>query len=490
MSHLLGLARAARLVGVSRAALQQRIKEGSLHAMDGMITTDELLKAYPDISLEDSGAFEKTLKIKEEAFARRVRERSLPPKEVLAERLFEQGRELADVKLHLQRYHTLVTGLQGELQGLMERSGPAAREALRQVDRWVESGLRRVLGETEAVDSLALMDDMLRVMSAHVTLRPSRHDFLVEGADSILEAGLKAGLALNYGCSTGNCGLCKARVISGQVMKIRHFDYVFTEAEKQQGYTLMCCHSPVGDVTLETLEANSAQDIPTQQITARVKSVQALSPDMRLLHLQTPRSSRLRFLAGQSLTLGVAGAGTAEFAIASCPCDDRNLQFHVERGQGGAFGAAVFEGLKIGDSVSLYGPWGDYLLDDESQHALLFIAFGRGFGPVKSMVEHALAREAAERIDLVWAAAPGGHYMVNQCRYWADALDNFGYRSYELSSPDGAELDRFGARILADYPDAANHAVYLAGPAEYLDAALVRLASAGLPPERMRAIAC
>ncbi len=490
MSQLLGLARAARLIGVRRAALQQRIKEGNLHSFDGMITTEELLKAYPDLKLEDAGAFEKTARIKEEAFVRRVRDRGLPPKEVLAERVFEQSRELADVKLHLQRYHGLVIGLQTELHKLAERAGPAARDTLRHLDSWIEGELRRVLGESETPDSLALMDDVLRVMSAHVTLQPSRHDFLVEGSDSILEAGLKSGLALNYGCSTGNCGLCKARVISGQVMKIRHFDYIFTEAEKQQGYTLMCCHSPVSDVVLETLEAGSAKDIPAQQITARVKTVQALGENMRLLHLQTPRSSRLRFLAGQTLTLGLPGAGTAEFAIASCPCDDRNLQFHIERGQGGAFGERVFEGIRAGDNVSLYGPWGDYLLDDESQRPLLFIAFGRGFGPIKSMVEHALAREVAERIDLACVAAPGAHYLVNQCRYWADALDNFRYRSYDLESADAAVVGQLARQLAADYPDLGAYAVYLAGPADYLTAAAENLEAAGLARNQMHGIAC
>jgi len=38
---------------------------------------------------------------------------------------------------------------------------------------------------------------------------------------------------LNYGCSGGNCGLCKARLVSGQVRKTRHHDYVLTEAEKE-----------------------------------------------------------------------------------------------------------------------------------------------------------------------------------------------------------------------------------------------------------------
>jgi len=55
------------------------------------------------------------------------------------------------------------------------------------------------------------------------------------------------------------------------------------------------------------------------------------------LHLQTPRSNRLRFLAGQRVTLGLSAGVVssddlhAELPVASCPCDDRNLIFHVRR---------------------------------------------------------------------------------------------------------------------------------------------------------------
>ena len=62
-------------------------------------------------------------------------------------------------------------------------------------------------------------------MPNKVLLYPSYHTFLVNGADTVLEAGLRAGLAMNYGCSSGNCGLCKARVVAGQVEKIHHQDY-------------------------------------------------------------------------------------------------------------------------------------------------------------------------------------------------------------------------------------------------------------------------
>ena len=72
---------------------------------------------------------------------------------------------------------------------------------------------------TEPVDVLDVMDDMLKVMSAQVTLRPSGHQFAVEGHESLLQVGMRAGLKLNYGCGNGSCGMCKVRVTDGQVVR-------------------------------------------------------------------------------------------------------------------------------------------------------------------------------------------------------------------------------------------------------------------------------
>ncbi len=492
MPQQLALSRAAKLIGVSRAALQKRIKDGGLHSFDGTISTEELLRIYPDLKLEDSGLFEQTRKIKEEAFRRRIMDRTLPAKEVLAERLFEQGMELNDLKLHLQRYHTLVVGLQARIQALAGTAAPAAQSALEQLDQWLERELRHVLGEEQKPDSLAVMDAMLKVMSAHVTLQPSGRDFFVEGNDSLLEAALKAGLALNYGCSSGNCGLCKARVISGQVMQTKHYDYVLSDPEKQQGYTLMCCHTAVSDVVLEALEARSASDIPKQQLTARVKAVTQLSNDMMLLHLQTPRSHRLRFLAGQSVTLGHTAAGSAEFPIASCPCNDRDLQFHVERGLGGAFGQRVWNGMKAGESVTVYGPWGDYLLDEDAQGGLIFIAFDRGFAPIKSLLEHTMARESNEEMGLIWgASSPDGHYMNNLCRAWSDALETFRYLPVSMANRDSADAAVAGVveRLLAEFPRVRQADLYLAGPEAFIAPAVAQLVAAGFQKSRLTAMA-
>ncbi len=308
--------------------------------------------------------------IREEAFGRRLRERLLPSSEVLSQRLFAQSQELADLRRYLQAYHDLVVGTSERIGAL------AASDArLESLHEFVHSGLKRVLGG-EPAEPLDAIATLMHLITAHVTVRPSGHQFLVEGNDSILQAGLKSGLRLGYGCGSGNCGLCKARVVSGEVRQIQHSDLRLTEAERQQGYLLLCSHTAVTDLVIESLEATGPADIPQQDLVATVRAVTELGQHTRLLHLQTPRSNRLRFLAGQLVTLGVAGLGDdieQTVALASCPCDERNLHFHVSRDDEGPLTMPLFAGrIRAGQSVNVRGPVGDFVLDAELMRPLVF----------------------------------------------------------------------------------------------------------------------
>jgi CDP-4-dehydro-6-deoxyglucose reductase, E3 len=420
MTQWLTLSRAARLIGVPRGALQRHVREGRLQSNDGLVSTEGLARLYPAWTAEDSGAFERVARVKEEAFGRRVQERVLPAQDVLAQRLFAQSRELADARRHLSRYHALVVALQERLEAL---AAAAPSPALDELRARMERGLADVLA-TESADPLTVMDDVLKVMSAQVTVRPSGRVFFVEGRDSLLQAGLKAGLKLNYGCGNGTCGLCKARVVEGAVAKTMPFDYPLSEAERLQGHTLLCAHSAAsGEIVIETLEARGPGEIPEQEIMVRVRAVQPLGRDTLLLHLQTPRTSRLRFLAGQSVTLYGGSESVdahATYPVASCPCDDRNLHFHVGRDDADAFAALLHGGaIRPGDAVRLWGPVGDFVLA-ESERPLAFVACDTGFAPVKSLIEHAMATDATESISLDWLALRAdGHYLANQCRAWA-----------------------------------------------------------------------
>lgn len=481
MAQWVSIWRAAQLAGVPRSLLQQRVRAGEIQESEGLVSTKSLLALYPQLQLQTAGLAERVAQIRDESFGRRVRERLLPSQEVLAQRLFRHTQELADAQRHLQRYHELLLAVRDEVrrhQG--EAGGDDARLAA--LERALTSGLARVLA-TEPVDTLHVMDEMLKLMSARVTLRPSGHEFEVEGRDTLLQGALRAGLSINYGCGNGSCGMCKVRVISGEVTRTVHSDYTLSQAEKAQGYVLACAHTAASaEVTLETLEAAGPADIPLQHITATVRAVTPLAPDTMQLHLQTPRTHRLRFLAGQSVTLAVAGgdAAQARHPVASCPCDDRNLHFFLPRDAEDPLAARVFGGgVKPGDAVTVWGPHGQFTLAAGSK-PLVFVACDHGFAPVKSLIEHALSLDAAPSMTLFWLATMrDGHFLHNQCRAWSAALDEFEYNLLADSDPASGAL-QVGRAMRADV-FAIDCDFYLAGPVEFVAGVGSQLAEAGVP---------
>ena len=265
-------------------------------------------------------------------------------------------------------------------------------------------------------------------MPINIKILPSGRNFPSKGNSSLLEAGLHAGLALGYGCSNGNCGECLAKIISGEVRKVRHHDYFISEEKRLTNHVLMCCHSAVTDVVLEASEARNSTEIPQQRITARVRNIEYVNNNVALLHLKTPRSNRLRFLAGQHVQLGGENMPTAKQAISSCPCDDMNLHFQIPRLVNDAFSDHVFNQLNKGDRVNIEGPMGDFVLNENSTHPMVFIAWHTGFAPIRSLIEHAMSLELTQNMFLVWVA-PGMDdcYQDNLCRSWQDAFDNFHY---------------------------------------------------------------
>ena len=485
MAQWLTVWRAAHLLGVPRGTLQRRVQAGDLPISEGLVSTEALLQLYPQAELQDGGLLERVSRLKEEAFGRRVRERLLPSQEVLAQRLFRQSEELAEVRRHLQRYHALVIRLDERLGELVARSREPSLVRLRGE---LAEGLARALADGPA-DALDVMDDALKIVSAQVTLRPSGHEFAVEGRDTLLQAGLRAGLRLNYGCGNGSCGMCKARVIAGEVARVMAADYPLSEVERAQGYTLLCAHTAASaELTIEALEAAGPQDIPEQQLVARVRGLRELAPGTRLLHLQTPRTRRLRFLAGPSVTLGLARGESGVHAglpLASCPCDDRNLHFFVARDAGDPFAAAVFDdSLRVGDQLTVWGPYGDFVLAD-GQRPLVFAACDLSFAPVKSLIEHALSLEASPSLSLFWLATRAdGHFMVNQCRAWSEALDPFEYALFtDADVVHGAQQVLQAMR--ADLFDIECD-FYVAGPDPFVAALESGLRAAGVPQAQIR----
>ncbi len=332
-------------------------------------------------------------------------------------------------------------------------------------------------------------------------MQPSGHVLAVEKSQTILDAALRAGLVLDYGCTNGSCGKCKAQVTGGQVRAVRFHDYVLGAAERQAGFCLLCCVTPQDDEVSVYAEAARISEIPTQSITARVHKLEQLGAGRGLLSLRTPRSKVLRFLPGQQVDLKRDGSGVWRLPIASCPCDGMNLRFHLRHQPGQAVSEWIFGRSKRADAVHLEGPWGRFSLDEESKRPILFVAYDVGFGSASSLIEHAINIDFVQPMHLYWyVARPGEHYLDNQCRAWTDALDAFSYTPLVANLGPlvgGGLLDAqvfddgppasgvVGQKVIEDHPNLSTFDCYLIGPRGFRSAAKRALLAHALPRDRL-----
>lgn len=404
--------------------MQKKINSGELVTFEGGIALKDLRRVFPNIDLESNTEFDQLT---------RIRERTLPDPEILMSRLRVATKAHAITKMESARIKKIIENLDVLFQELPRNNG-SSQEITKETLVEIKNFLLEEIYKSDIDEDLAPImakDELLNIMTGHVKLEPSGKEFFVSGNDSILEAALGAGINLNWGCSNGNCGLCKAKLVSGKTEKVSHHDFPYKEADKNNNTILMCCHTPITNIEINAEELGLS-NIPAQEIKCKVKKLNNTDADICELILQTPRSKRLRFLAGQSVNLSIKPSASKEIQrtlpIANCPCDDRNIQFHIRYDDEDEFANYLGQNLKPGDTVTIHGPEGDFVYDEDATGTVLFIATNTGFAPIQGLIEHAIAVDNAASIKLLRIQESSEKpYLNNRCRSWADALDELAY---------------------------------------------------------------
>jgi CDP-4-dehydro-6-deoxyglucose reductase len=232
-----------------------------------------------------------------------------------------------------------------------------------------------------------------------VTLRPEGTTFPVAPGETLLAAGLRAGLALPHSCRGGRCGSCRARLIAGPVHYPRGDPDGLTADERASGWTLMCQAHAAGDLVLEARPVRPAGDVEIRSLPARVERLERRSADVVALWLRLPAIEPFRFAAGQYVDLLLPGGRRRSYSIASPAHDSARLELHVAHVPGGAFSTRVHDGLRPGDLLRLEGPFGTATWPTPLDHAppgapLVLVTGGTGFAPAKAILRTAL--EAAD----------------------------------------------------------------------------------------------
>ena len=317
-------------------------------------------------------------------------------------------------------------------------------------------------------------DDHEEDMSHQITVQPSGRQFVADADESILDAALRQGLTMPYGCKDGACGSCKGRVLAGTVDHGK--TQALTDADQAAGLALFCCARACSDLTLEIRQLGSASDIPVKTLPSRVEKLERLAPDVMAMHLKLPASERLQFLAGQYIDILLKDGRKRSFSLANAPHDDALLQLHVRHVPGGVFTDQVFTTMKVRDILRFNGPHGSFHLREDSPKPLILLAGGTGFAPIKAIVEHAIAEQCARPMHIYLGARARVDLYQNELpEQWAAQHANISYVPVLSEAAAGAQWSgrrgRVHQAVVADFPDLSSHQVYACGAPPMIDAA-------------------
>lgn len=308
----------------------------------------------------------------------------------------------------------------------------------------------------------------------NIKLSSQNKNYECSSNDSVLESGLRHGLSMHYECSNGTCGVCKAKLISGVVKKIKHHDFALSKNELNNAEFLMCCNSVESNIEIELDLIDDVRSIAIQNIDTKVKSIHFIKKDMVVLTLRTPRSKTLQFMAGQDVELSFKG-DTSRHPMASCPCYGMALEFHIRNNKLDAFAQAIFnKSLKVKSKVALKGPKGIFVLKEASTLPMSFIAWDGGFALIRSLVEHAFSLQMPNPIHFYWAypATESAPYLDNHAKSWQTMIDKYIYRSIacEFNRYQKNDCYKLAKQIFSalDLSIVNQSEVYLCAPAEVL----------------------
>lgn len=307
-----------------------------------------------------------------------------------------------------------------------------------------------------------------------VQLKTSGKTFSVEADETVLEAALRQGINLPYGCKNGACGSCKGKCIEGKIRHGDHSQSALSAADETAGSTLLCCAHPQTDLLIEVREVQGGGDIPVRKVPCRINTIQFPSDDVAVLQLQLPASERFQFLAGQYLEFLLKDNKRRAYSIASAPHEQGPLELHIRHLPGGLFTDSLFgqasdgKQIKEKDILRFEGPLGSFFLREDSKKPIIFLASGTGFAPIKSMLMHIQEKKIKREIHFYWGGRrPKDLYMDSLCQEFMHTIPGFHYTPVISDAlVEDAWQGRTGfvhRAVMNDFPDLSQHQVYACG---------------------------
>ena len=205
--------------------------------------------------------------------------------------------------------------------------------------------------------------------------------------DTVLRAGLRAGLGLSYECNVGSCGTCKFEVVEGEVRSLWEEAPGLNPRNRQRGRLLACQCVPMSDCIIKPMMMDD-QFIPTdtpRRFNSELVAIRDLTHDIREFVFKDSQPAGFR--PGQyALLSNIRNA-------------DGRWEFIIRKVPNGAGTAALFE-LKVGDRIDIDTPYGLAYLRTDIKRTVVCIGGGSGLAPMLSIARGLIAEPSMQDVHL------------------------------------------------------------------------------------------
>jgi len=323
-------------------------------------------------------------------------------------------------------------------------------------------------------------------------IKSTGQTFQVPEQDNLLKAALDMGLRWPHNCRVGSCGTCRTRLLEGKIKPLQDFSYVLSEEDLDQGYILACQSRLRSDVVVDiNLLVGEVAGAAVKSVAGVIEVCNRLTHDIieMRIRLDEPLSA---YVAGQYAEVLLDGMSARSYSFAHAPSEAGPDQatFFVRHVPGGKFTDWLHGADRMGQRVTVSGPYGQFWLR-ESDRPVLLIAGGSGLAPIRAILKEACKVNCPRKmIFLFGARTQKDLYCIKDIEEIGSQLRRR-FRFVPVLSHEEKDSDWLGARgmvtefIYNQEVDLAACEAYLCGPPPMIDAAISVLKNSGVGDERI-----
>lgn len=305
---------------------------------------------------------------------------------------------------------------------------------------------------------------------------------------TILDACIAKGAPVPYNCRSGECGECRARLLTGSVEEIPGADpAIFNDVDRQRGDILTCLCFPRSDLEIDVPLHDDKPVAAVETFNALVEEI--VWHGREIVEVAVLPPSPVDFQAGQYFDWKIPTNGVRRtFSAASAP-DRELLRFHIRIHPDGIASNFVRDRLRVGDVLEITGPFGHFALSGNSHRPAIFVAGGTGFAPVRAILDAAISGKDKRPVRLFYGARTADTlYCKDDAERWRATLPDFRFFPSLSEESEDCLVEAFRGNIteLLDQElggEVFGAEAYLCGPAPMIDAAIEVLLAKGMEKE-------